>query len=91
MELVQFVYTKATDGSVSNRDLVVMSRPSQNYAGYDVTGMSEIDFANFVRELNALQDKQKLEMLMLVEKYDLRNSYRQFVPERMSQKTSEHI
>lgn len=90
MELRQFTYAKP-NGNISPREVIITSKPSTNFAGYDVTSLPDLDFANMVSELNALQDKHKTELLLLMQKYDLTQSYRQFVPDRMTNMTVEHV
>lgn len=90
MKLQEFTYTKA-DGTISQRAIIVTSEPTKNISGYDVTQLSESEFAEFVEAYRVLKDRQLQETMELLSKFELNNSYRNFIPERMSNITTEHV
>ncbi len=90
MELKTFIYTKA-NGAVSERELVVLSKPNSNYFGLDVTEMHEDNFAEFAEKFNALKTLHDKQMRELQEEYGLTYSGKAFKPELMSNESSEWI
>lgn len=90
MKLMEFTYTKA-DGTVSDRAVIETVSPTKNYAGLDVSNMPEAEFADFVQEYRELINSQYDAKMALIHKYDLTHNYRQFIPERMTDVTTEQI
>jgi hypothetical protein len=90
MKFMQFKYTKA-NGEVSARELIVTQNPVSSFEGYDVSGLTAVEFANFVTNLRALQNKQKEEFLKLITEHDLTRNYRKFTPANMSETITEYI
>lgn len=90
MILTEFTYTK-TSGDVSKRALVVTQQPRANIAGFDVTTMPVDDLMQFMDEYDTMYARHTAELAEVTAKYDLTHNYRQFIPARMSEVTTEQI
>lgn len=90
LKLIEFTYTKP-DGTTSRRSIMETVTPSKNYAGIDVSSMPEVEFAEFIQEYRELINSQYEAKMALIHKHDLTHNYRQFVPERMTDITTEQI
>lgn len=90
MKLKEFTYTKP-DQTISQRAVVVTSEPSTLVCGYDVSQLSDDEFAAFVRDYRKLVNEQQGAMAALLAKHDLTHNYRNFLPDRMSNVTTEHV
>jgi predicted transcriptional regulator YdeE len=90
VKLVEFNYTKA-NGTAGVRAVVEVSQPSNYFEGIDVTQMPEDEFAEFTREYRDLLEQQYNAKMSVMQKYDLTHSYRRFIPEKMTDVTTDHI
>ena len=90
MKLVEFTYTKA-DGTSSQRAVIEVLQPAQFFEGIDVSKMPEDEFAEFTREYRDLLEKQYNDKMSIMQKYDLKHNYRRFIPEKMTDVTTDHI
>ncbi len=90
MKLVEFKYTKA-DGTASQRAVIEVSQPSAHFEGIDVTQMPADEFAEFTREYRDLLEQQYNAKIAIMHKYDLKHNYRRFIPEKMTDVTTDHI
>lgn len=90
MKLVEFMYTKA-DGTSSKRAVIEVSQPSQHFEGVDITQMPEDEFAEFSTEYRDLLEQQYNAKIAIMQKYDLKHNYRRFVPQKMTDVTTDHI
>lgn len=90
MKLVEFNYTKS-DGKTSQRAVIELQQPSTHFEGIDVSDLPEAEFALFVQEYRQLKQAQYDATLQLLQQHDLTHNYRRFVPERMTNTTTEHI
>lgn len=90
MKLVEFTYTKA-DGTTSDRAVIELLQPSTCFEGIDVTKMPEDEFAEFTREYSNLLNEQYNAKIAVMQKYDLKHNYRRFIPEKMTDVTTNHI
>ena len=90
MKLVEFKYTKA-DGTVSERAVIEVLQPSQHFEGIDISEMPEDNFAEFTREYRDLLESQYNAKIAVMQKYDLKHNYRRFIPEKMTDVTTDHI
>lgn len=90
MKVKEFTYTKA-NGEVSTRTIVELVAPSEHVEGIDVSGLSADDFAAFTSELNELERAISAQRSQLYAKYDLGHNYRRFLPNRMSNVSTEYI
>lgn len=90
MKIMEFTYQKA-NGSITDRSVMVMSQPQEYIEGID---MSELDVeaqVEFVEEFNKLQDEFRQKQLLLMQKHDLLNRFRKFIPDNMSNVTVEYV
>jgi hypothetical protein len=78
----QFTYTKA-DGSVSERRVVVLSRPSKNILALDVTDVA-LDKAKEVQQV--METIATLRDEMLRDVLDEEPKLRSFIPENITNK-----
>lgn len=90
MKLVEFTYTKA-DGSKSKRAIIELVTPTNHVEGIDVSTLSEDDFASFTRAMADLKTAQHNETMSLLDTYDLNHNYRRFIPEQMSDVTTDYV
>jgi hypothetical protein len=90
MKFVEFTYTKA-DGSQSRRAIIELVTPTKHVEGIDVTSLSEDEFASFTQAMSALKTAQHNETMSLLDTYDLNHNYRKFIPEQMSDVTSDYV
>ena len=90
MKLVEFNYTKA-DGTASKRAVIEVVQPSTHFEGIDVSQMPEDEFAEFTSEYRDLLEQQYNAKMSVMQKYDLKHNYRRFIPEKMTDLTTDHI
>jgi hypothetical protein len=90
MKLVEFAYKKA-DGTVSERAVIEMIKPSTHFEGLDVSGLDEDAFSQFVSNYRDLKNRQQQEFQALLAQHDLTHNYRRFTPANMTNVVSEHI
>lgn len=89
MKIKEFTYTKP-NGEVSERTLVELVAPTDAYEGIDVTALDMDTYADFVAEMGVIE-KQIYEMRTeLYNKYDLKHNYRKFLPQRMTDVTTDY-
>ena len=90
MKFLEFTYTK-TDGTTSKRAVIELVTPSKHIEGIDVTSLSESDFADFCREFSALKADHHNQVMEKLAQFDLKHNYRRFIPEQMSEITSDYV
>lgn len=90
MKFVEFTYTKG-DGSASKRAVIELLAPQKHFEGIDVSQMPDEYFAEFVSEFRELKNQQHEATMKLLTKFDLKNNYRRFIPDQMTEVVSEHI
>lgn len=91
MKFTEFTYTKAT-GEVSERAVIITSEPNKFLQGVEVSELPPEDvFGDFVDEYRKLLDRHTQERAELLAKFDLKHSYRQFDPARITNQTTEWI
>lgn len=90
MKVKFFEYTKA-NGDVSSREVVVVQEPNNFVEGYDITEIQPADFGQFSVEYAQMLNRQKAEMLELLNKYSLSHSYRRFTPSKMTNVETEYF
>lgn len=83
METLTFTYTK-TNGSVSDRLLLVLTRPSDMYAGIDLSDIDPIEAAKFVAKYEDMYNDFLENVKTLQNQFDLKHSYRQFHADKMT-------
>lgn len=72
-----FTYTKE-NGDVSDRVVVLLSQPSNNMLGIDITHLDEEESDNFIEEFKELKLAQRAQEAELLDKHDLKHNYRSF-------------
>ena len=90
MNFIEFTYTKA-DGTESKRAAIPLFGPTTFVEGIDVSQMPEDEFADFCREFSALKSTQHEETMAMLEQFDLKHNYRRFIPEQMSDITTDYV
>ena len=90
MNLLEFTYTKA-DGTESKRAAIPLFGPTKFVEAIDVSQMPEDQFADFCREFSALKLTQHEETMAMLEQFDLKHNYRRFIPEQMSDITTDYV
>lgn len=83
MKILEFKYKKEPEADFSDRMFLALKDPFPDYAGYDLSQMSEEDYCYFVDELKQHQE----EFNNLITSFDLRKSYRRFKPDKMTDLT----
>ena len=89
MKIKEFTYTKA-NGDRSRRTLIELVSPGDSFEGIDVSDLSTDDFAEFVKQLNAMENKINEMRNALYAEFDLKHNYRRFLPARMTDVTNEY-
>lgn len=90
MKLSIFKYTDSK-GKISSRKVLVTKEPFQYLAGLDVTELDDESIAEFAAAYDDLLDEFQESIEQLKAVYDLKHSYRQFVPIRVEDALVEHI
>lgn len=88
MKIKEFTYTKP-NGEVSQRTLVELVSPSEHIEGIDVSELDMDSYAEFMQKLNTLERSISDQRLALYAEFDLSHNYRRFVPNRMTNVTTE--
>jgi len=90
MKLLEFTYTKQ-GGDVSKRAVIELVTPSTFVEGWDVSNLSESDFASFTETMGSLRRRHHEETMQLLQDFDLKHNYRRFKPEGMSDIQVEYV
>lgn len=88
MKIKEFTYTKP-NGEVSQRTLVELVSPTEHIEGIDVSELDMDQYAEFVQRLRDLEAQVYNQRMALYADFDLSNNYRRFVPQRMTNVTTE--
>lgn len=88
MKIKEFTYTKP-NGDVSQRTLIELVSPTTHIEGIDVSELHMDAYADFVQKLRDLESQVYNQRMQLYAEFDLSNNYRRFVPERMTNVTTE--
>jgi hypothetical protein len=88
MKIKEFTYTKP-NGDVSQRTLIELVSPTSHIEGIDVSELDMDQYAEFVQRLRDLEAQTYNQRMQLYADFDLGNNYRRFVPERMTNVTTE--
>lgn len=78
MKLAKFEYTDLK-GKVTNREVCVVSMPSNKLSGIDVTELSEEEQAMFSAEYDLLVEEFQGKLTALKEQYGVNHNFRQFL------------
>ena len=90
MKIQSFNYTKL-NGATNYRVVAVLHEPSKALAGLDIDELDEVHQGEFAAAMNELNLDHQTKIEQLKAKYDIRKSYRVFLPERMTDITVEWI
>lgn len=90
MKLIEFDYTKPS-GEVSKRVIIELAKPTKHISGYDISEMDADTMLQAGARLNEIQLRHAEEMAAFAKEFDIKNNYRMFDPERMTNITSEYI
>ena len=90
ISVATFTYTKA-DSSTSNRVVVPFSQPTKFLAGVDISELDDEQQGEYLAELSKLREEYELSLATLSNKYDLRNRYRQFAEDKITNLKTEQI
>jgi hypothetical protein len=90
VKIKEFTYTKP-NGDVSQRTVVELVSPTEHIEGIDVSELDMDSYAQFVTELKALEDRLYNQRMELYSQFDLAHNYRRFVPQRMTNVTTEFV
>lgn len=88
MKIKEFTYTKH-NGEVTQRTLVELVSPTNHIEGIDVTELDMDQYAEFIKRLRDLEAQVYTQRMQLYAEFDLTHNYRRFVPERMTNVTTE--
>lgn len=77
MEIKSFKYTKA-NGDVSNRDVLVITNPSNMVRGIDITELPDEDQVQLASDVSKAYDEFLKKTAEIYEHYDVRRNFRQF-------------
>jgi hypothetical protein len=90
MKIKEFTYTKP-NGDFSHRTLVELVTPTEHIEGIDVSELDMDTYAEFIQQLKMFEDAVYTSRMKLYADFDLTNSYRRFVPSRMTNVTTEFV
>jgi hypothetical protein len=88
MKIKEFTYTKP-NGDVSQRTLVELVSPTSHIEGIDVSELDMDQYAEFIQRLRDLEAQVYNQRMQLYADFDLSQNYRRFVPDRMTNVTTE--
>jgi hypothetical protein len=88
MKIKEFTYTKP-NGDVSQRTVVELVSPTPHIEGIDVSELDMDQYAEFIKRLRDLETQVYNQRMQLYADFDLGQNYRRFVPERMTNVTTE--
>jgi hypothetical protein len=88
MKIKEFTYTKP-NGDVSQRTVVELVSPTEHIEGIDVSELDMDQYADFVKRLRDLEAQVYNQRMQLYADFDLSQNYRRFVPQRMTNVTTE--
>lgn len=89
MKIKEFTYTKP-NGDVTQRTLVELVYPTEHIEGIDVSALDMDSYADFIQKLNNLEKEIYTKRTELYNEFDLTHNYRRFVPNRMTNITTEY-
>lgn len=88
MKIKEFTYTKP-NGEVSQRTIVELVSPTEHVEGIDVSELDLDSYAEFTKQLNDLEKEIYAKRTELYAQFDLTHNYRRFIPNRMTNVTTE--
>lgn len=78
MKLAKFEYTD-TKGKITQREVFVVTMPTNKLSGIDVTELTEEEQAVFAIEYDALVDEFHSKVDALKKQFDITHNFRQFL------------
>lgn len=87
---MDFTYKKVS-GDTSVRTVAVLSEPNTHVEGIDISQLDNDELIDFVSAYNNLLDNYNQQQLNLLKKFDLKNNYRKFKPEQMSDVETNYV
>lgn len=90
MQIKAFTYTK-NPKDISKRSLLVLNEPNTMCRGHDISELSDEQQAELAFKYSKLKDRYLAEVAILLEEYDVSNSYRQFNPTKMTDVSVEYF
>jgi hypothetical protein len=88
MPILTFTYTKDT-GEVSNRTLFALEQPGAKYFGIDMSELDLEDQVAFSVDMDKIEEEKQQKIKDLMAQYDIKHSFRTFLPSKMSDVTIE--
>lgn len=88
MKFSTFTYTKANK-EVSPRVVLVVRDPSKLLSGIDVSGLSSSELAAFTQSMRELENRHAAERNFIIAQYSLSDNFRQFSPERITDRVDQ--
>ena len=85
MKVMSFVYTKAHGGSSSQRTVAVISEPTENVFGIDISSLDIEDQGLFLAGVQVIDAERKASMDALMKRFDITHNFRSFKPNGMSE------
>ncbi len=83
MKVMSFTYTK-DNSSTSHRDLLVLTEPSTNVFGIDITCLDAEEQGQFVAQMEIIEQQRKHQVDTLMLAFDIAHRYRSFKPANIS-------
>lgn len=90
MNIITFKYTKK-DATVSDRVVMVMSRPDTMYEGIDITELEAADQVMFLEEVNTAYNEYLQALDSIQRNFDVVHNYRRFDPLKMTDVVREEV
>lgn len=88
MKLMTFEYTKS-DGKTTTRNFIELSKPSNLHFGIDVSELDEEERIELVSAIARVRKEFDIKVAELMSEYDVKQNFRQFKPEAMTNIESE--
>ena len=90
MKFAKFIYTDVKN-KVSNREVLLISEPSNKYNAIDLGELCEEDQAQFCGEMLLLHEDYIKKVEKLKESFDLKYKFRQFLADKVSNLETEEL
>jgi predicted aminopeptidase len=90
MQIKSFTYTKS-NGSTSERTVLVISKPSQLLAALDISELDDEQQAMAAVEFGRLRDEYLAKLEVFKRQFDLTQSYRNFTAANITNAKDEHV
>ena len=90
MKIAKFTYTD-TKGKTKERQVLVISEPSDKLKGIEVSELPEQDAKAFSEAYSAAQDAFHANIEALKAEYDMKHNFRQFFASKIEAMTVEQI